>query len=278
MGCGRNWKDNNNKSPNKRGTPGIFTKVKALKSWIQQTMNNELKGHSRSILPEAVNCSVTDGALIAVEGRLDYPESPRLYYENNEICLWTIYVPEGKHILLEFIQFDIEPGIFCGNDSLSVYDEQDKLIGSGCGSQEILSKQGVIQSMQFPQQYSSNAQCQWLIQAPENHMIKLEFEDFEVELSNNCSNDLVKVHDTWTESNQSVKLCGLSPPPPVFCNSTAMMVQFNSDGIQELKGFRATVSFIDVPVLYDKGQLNDSELERIVNVFSQYHSPKTPTY
>ncbi|XP_078077022.1 ovochymase-2 isoform X3 [Mustelus asterias] len=292
MGCGRSWKDNNSKSPSKRGTPGIFTKVKALKSWIQQTMGNELQGYSRSISPEAVNCSVNDGALIAVEGRLDYPESPRLYYENNEICQWTIYAPEGKHILLEFIQFDIEPGTFCGNDFLSVYDEQEKLIGtfcgtippsplvintksvtlkfisdfshfgtgfsvqykavepgtlrgSGCGSQETLSKQGVIQSMQFPQQYSNNAHCRWLIQAPENHVIKLEFEDFEVELSNNCSNDLVTVRDTWIETNQSVKLCGLSPPPPVFSNGTAMIVQFSSDDVQDLKGFRAVVSFIE---------------------------------
>ncbi|GCB79065.1 hypothetical protein scyTo_0016907 [Scyliorhinus torazame] len=67
-----------------------------------------------------------------------------------------------------------------------------------------------------------------------------------MELSNNCSKDLVTVQDSWTESNQSVKLCGLSPPPPVFSNSTAMMVQFHSDDGQDLKGFRAVISFIDV--------------------------------
>ncbi|XP_067903050.1 ovochymase-2 isoform X3 [Heterodontus francisci] len=292
IGCGRSWKDNKRKSPNKRGTPGIFAKVKALKSWIQQNMNNEIKGHSRSILSEAATCSVSDGTLMAVDGRLDFPESPRLYYENNEICLWTISVPEGKHILLEFTQFDVEPGTFCGNDYLSVYAEQDELIGtfcdrippapllisintvtlkfvsdfnnfgtgfsvqyravepgtlrgSGCGSLETLSNQGMIQSMRFPQQYSSNAQCQWLIQAPENHVIKLEFKDFEVELSNDCSNDLLTVHDAWAESNQSVKLCGLSPPTPVFSNGTAMMLQFSSDGTQDSKGFRAAVTFID---------------------------------
>ncbi|XP_072448629.1 ovochymase-2-like [Chiloscyllium punctatum] len=71
MGCGRSWKDNSSKSPNKRGTPGVFTKVKALKSWIQQNVYNGLNGQSRSTLPEATTCMVSDGTLVAVEGHLD---------------------------------------------------------------------------------------------------------------------------------------------------------------------------------------------------------------
>ncbi|XP_069779112.1 ovochymase-2-like [Narcine bancroftii] len=38
IGCGRSWVDNGRKLPNDRGTPGVFTRVEALRSWIQQTM------------------------------------------------------------------------------------------------------------------------------------------------------------------------------------------------------------------------------------------------
>uniref|UniRef100_A0A4W3GD53 Ovochymase 2 n=1 Tax=Callorhinchus milii TaxID=7868 RepID=A0A4W3GD53_CALMI len=239
MGCGRSWKDNNNKWPSLRGTPGIFINVKLLHSWIQKTVHNE-----------TTLCSANDGTMTGSEGSIDYPESPDQYYENNEICMWIIYVPQEKHILLEFTQFDVEAGMFCENDYVGVYADRDTLIGkfcgsvppspllidshrvtlkfvsdfsdfrtgfsvkytavearslkgSGCGSLAMLSRQGMIQSMKFPQQYSSNTQCQWLIQAPENHVIKLEFEDFEVEPSTGCSYDSLTVYDNLAQNNQT---------------------------------------------------------------------------
>lgn len=43
--------------------------------------------------------------------------------------MWTLFVPEGNYILLRFSRFDIEPETFCDYDSLSVYSEDDRLVG-----------------------------------------------------------------------------------------------------------------------------------------------------
>lgn len=43
--------------------------------------------------------------------------------------MWTLLVPEGMHILLNFSHFDVEPDTFCDYDSLSVYSKDDRLVG-----------------------------------------------------------------------------------------------------------------------------------------------------
>ncbi|XP_051885553.1 ovochymase-2-like isoform X2 [Pristis pectinata] len=136
MGCGRSWKDNERKSPNNRGTPGVFTKVKALRSWIQQSMNSELKGHSRSILPgpdlegsvdtqssanslETVNFSpgCKDETLMGARGEIRMPG-----YTNQRSCLWRIVAPSHGAIKLDVKAFN---GSVEGGDcmvSLSIFD------------------------------------------------------------------------------------------------------------------------------------------------------------
>eukprot|EP00062_Callorhinchus_milii_P003914 gi/632941808/ref/XP_007886065.1/ PREDICTED: ovochymase-2 [Callorhinchus milii] len=183
MGCGRSWKDNNNKWPSLRGTPGIFINVKLLHSWIQKTVHNVLQGNQKTILNETTLCSANDGTMTGSEGSIDYPESPDQYYENNEICMWIIYVPQEKHILLEFTQFDVEAGMFCENDYVGVYADRDTLIGKFCGSVPpsplLIDSHRVTLSLQ------------------------LEFEDFEVEPSTGCSYDSLTVYDNLAQNNQT---------------------------------------------------------------------------
>lgn len=113
----------------------------------------------------AASCSIQDGKLPSNEGELRFPESPKHFYQNNQwvdasipfseatcndlaavvcclianknssslchcrLCVWTLLVPEGMHILLNFSHFDVESDMFCDYDSLSVYSKDDRLVG-----------------------------------------------------------------------------------------------------------------------------------------------------
>lgn len=47
----------------------------------------------------------------------------------SRLCVWTLLVPKGMHILLNFSHFDVEPDTFCDYDSLLVYSKDDRLVG-----------------------------------------------------------------------------------------------------------------------------------------------------
>ncbi|XP_062917669.1 ovochymase-2-like isoform X2 [Mobula hypostoma] len=136
MGCGRGWKDNGRKSFTKRGTPSIFTNVRSVILWIQQTTNSELIRHSRSILPGAdlespedmrpsadllkmVNFSTgcTDVILMGSQGEIRSPD-----YITQSSCLWRIVAPKNRVIKLEVKAFNSSlDGKEC-RISLSVFD------------------------------------------------------------------------------------------------------------------------------------------------------------
>ncbi|XP_033909454.3 ovochymase-2-like isoform X1 [Acipenser ruthenus] len=130
MGCARSWINNISKSKPSRGSPGVFTDVALFLPWIQKTLIQATQTMKKS----SKLCSATDGALIGIEGGIDYPEKPNQFYENNEMCVWSIHVPEEKYILLNFLRFDLEEDTSCNSDYLAVFAEADLLIGRFCGS------------------------------------------------------------------------------------------------------------------------------------------------
>uniref|UniRef100_A0A8C8AVN7 Ovochymase 2 n=1 Tax=Otus sunia TaxID=257818 RepID=A0A8C8AVN7_9STRI len=274
MGCARGWISNEKKKHYNRGSPGIFTDLSAVLPWIQENMS-------------AAFCSIQDGKLPDGEGELNFPGSPK------QLCVWTLFVPEGNYILLHFSHFDIEPETFCDYDSLSVYSKDDRLVGkfcggdlpspiligfnsirlkfvsdnkdygtgfsmtykaltpdilpdSGCESLAVLFEEGVLQSMRYPEHYSNMADCQWIICAPEDHVIKLTYQSFEVEESEDCSYDAVTVYEDVGKEEEIAKSCGFALPAPVLSSSALMLVVFHSDETETFGGFRATISFVHV--------------------------------
>ncbi|NWX42759.1 OVCH2 protein, partial [Steatornis caripensis] len=249
-------------------------------------------------LSNAAFCSVQDGKLPDSEGELRFPGSPKQFYQNDQLCVWTLFVPEGNYILLRFSHFDIEPETFCDFDSLSVYSKDDRLVGkfcggdlpfpiligsnsirlkfvsdnkdygtgfsmtykpltpdilpgkfksnSGCESLAVLFEEGVLQSMHYPEHYSNVADCQWIICAPDDHIIKLTYQSFEVEESEDCSYDAVTVYEDVGKEEEIAKSCGFALPAPVLSSSAVMLVVFRSDETETFGGFRATVSFVHV--------------------------------
>ncbi|NXD76216.1 OVCH2 protein, partial [Halcyon senegalensis] len=304
MGCARGWISNQKKKHYNRGSPGIFTDLSAVLPWIQENM-------SAGIVPTLMSsCSIQDGKLPDSEGELHFPGSPEHFYENHQVCIWTLFVPEGNYILLHFSHFDIEPEMFCDYDSLSVYSKDDRLVGkfcggelplpiligsnsirlkfvsdnkdygtgfsmtykaltsdippgklnSGCGSLAVLFEEGALQSMHYPEHYSNMADCQWIICAPEDHVIKLTYQSFEVEDSEDCSYDAVTVYEDVGKEEEIARSCGFALPAPVLSSSAMMLVVFHSDETETFGGFKATISF--VPVTGNRNALDSTSEEK----------------
>uniref|UniRef100_A0ACB8FMU4 Uncharacterized protein n=1 Tax=Sphaerodactylus townsendi TaxID=933632 RepID=A0ACB8FMU4_9SAUR len=74
--------------------------------------------------------------------------------------------------------------------------------GSGCGSVAVLVEEGKIDTANYPGLYPSHTKCHWIIEAPVDHVIKLEFEDFAIEISQDCIYDAVVVFDDTEEEHQ----------------------------------------------------------------------------
>ncbi|EOB01926.1 Ovochymase-2, partial [Anas platyrhynchos] len=296
MGCARGWIGNEKKKYYERESPGIFTDLSAVLSWIQENMRYYLcAGDFKKEFPlrQLPFCGVQDGKLPDNEGELHFPGSLKQFYQNHQLCVWTLLVPEGNYILLHFSHFDIEPETFCDFDSLSVYSKDNRLLGKFCGgdlplpiligsnsirlkfvsdskdygtgfsvmykaltpdilpnsdceSIAVLFEEGVLQSMHYPEQYSNLADCQWIIYAPEDHVIKLTYKSFEVEESEDCSYDAVTVYEDVGKEEEIAKSCGFDLPAPVLSSSALMFVVFHSDETKTFGGFKATISFVRV--------------------------------
>ncbi|XP_051778724.1 ovochymase-2 isoform X1 [Erpetoichthys calabaricus] len=303
MGCAREWANNAAKPKIKQGSPGVFTDLKLFLTWIYEILNQGTENQRKSA---SKLCSSVDGGLTGTAGHIDYPGAPQQHYGNNEMCVWSINVPDGKHILLEFSKFDLEAEATCSADSLMILTSNNILIGqfcgrnnplpmliesnkvflkftsdfsesrtgfsltfkavaphsqadSGCGSVAVLLTEGTIQTLHYPRLYESRSHCHWIIQAPKDHIIKLSFEDFELEPSDDCTYDSLKVYGDAVESQELAALCGLEIPPPVVSVQNLMVLYFKSDVTYAYRGFRANFSFHAVEPNLDYGKLDQSD-------------------
>ncbi|XP_032049968.1 ovochymase-2 isoform X3 [Aythya fuligula] len=213
MGCARGWIDNEKKKYYERGSPGIFTDLSAVLSWIQENMSADLKMKSSTPF-----CGVQDGKLPDSEGELHFPGSLKQFYQNHQLCVWTLLVPEGNYILLHFSHFDIEPETFCDFDSLSVYSKDNRLLGKFCGG-----------DLPLPILIGSNS-------------IRLKF----VSDSKDYGTGFSMMYKALTPHILPTKSCGFDLPAPVLSSSALMLVVFHSDETKTFEGFKATISFVHV--------------------------------
>ncbi|CAD7671617.1 unnamed protein product [Nyctereutes procyonoides] len=123
LGCGRGWRNNMRKED--QGSPGIFTDLRKVLPWIHKHIQiGKRRKSSRAPCPEQ------DHVLCESEGELHFPESPYLYYESKQRCVWTLLAPEKMHVLLSVSHLDAES---CHHSHLSIYSLEDRLIGKFCG-------------------------------------------------------------------------------------------------------------------------------------------------
>ncbi|KAG5839829.1 hypothetical protein ANANG_G00209200 [Anguilla anguilla] len=288
-GCGRSWVNNRSKPPWKRGSPGVFTDVRMFLAWIKENLREATQRQRKS---SSRLCGASDGLRAGLGGLIRNPEHPGRSYENNEMCLWSINVPPGKSILLQFLEFDVENDTHCSSDQLAVFAGTDRLIGrfcgsrlpspvrvdssrvtlrflsdfsvsgagfavrfdaveprsarhdSACGAVAVLQSEGVVQSLRYPGLYGSDSDCRWVIHAPSGHIVKLEFDDFDVEPSKECAYDSLAAFGDVEGKDEIAVLCGGGLPPPLLSYERVLALRFTSDGTVSHRGFRATVSFV----------------------------------
>lgn len=116
----------------------------------------------------------------------------------------------------------------------------------GCGGYQ-KSPVGSIHSPNYPQQYDHDADCGWLIEVPDNHVVKLTFTDFDVEPFTNCTFDYVAVYDGPSLDDPEIgRFCGNTVPDPPVIRSTSnkMFVRLKADGSVSARGFVANYALV----------------------------------
>lgn len=105
----------------------------------------------------------------------------------------------------------------------------------------------------------SNSKCEWLLQTEESHSILFQFTDFDIEASDNCTNDVVRIYDGAVQNNNTLlfRSCGNMVGSnstgfgnrPLKSTTNSMLVVFESNGNFEAKGFSAQYSMVFVDYL-----------------------------
>ncbi|BFZ01256.1 hypothetical protein BsWGS_04295 [Bradybaena similaris] len=103
---------------------------------------------------------------------------------------------------------------------------------------DIESNDGIFHSPNYPGPYLGREDCSWLIVTVPGHSIHLEFIMFNLETSNECSNDYLAIYDgTNITAHQLGKFCGPTLPDPITSSSNSIYVSFFSDASVQREGF-----------------------------------------
>ncbi|KAJ6642438.1 Cubilin like, partial [Pseudolycoriella hygida] len=95
-------------------------------------------------------------------------------------------------------------------------------------------------------EYEHNAECVWIIVAPEGFLVQLTFFDFSLEHSTECSLDSVTLYEGTPSNGTKIdSYCGTNPPPVIQSASNVLSVKFVSDSSVTAEGFRAQYVFVD---------------------------------
>ncbi|KAM9638327.1 LOW QUALITY PROTEIN: ovochymase-1 [Morphnus guianensis] len=234
VSCAREW-DTLKRSITARGSPGIFYQVAAFMDFIAQHVTPG-RYEYWEVFSSPVSCCI-------IAKPCKY--MPLLLLASS-LCTWNITVLEDKIILIHFTKLDVEYEVGCDRDCVSLYwngKELDHIAGLGCESVAMLVEEGKIDTAN-PGLYPRNTKCHWLIEGPAEYVVKLEFEDFAVELSLGCIYDAVTVYGDEEEENQLANLHELSAPKPVLSPGNTILVHFESDGESSFRGFRAWLTFV----------------------------------
>jgi len=110
-----------------------------------------------------------------------------------------------------------------------------------CGGNHEASENVNITTSNYPSNYPDSFVCSWNIQAAEGKVIRLKFNDFDVEFNRNCRYDFVQFLDgDGLEFDE--RLCGDYIPGDVISPGNVMTVVFQSDSSVNRRGFSAQFS------------------------------------
>ncbi|XP_022109029.1 low-density lipoprotein receptor-related protein 4-like [Acanthaster planci] len=97
-----------------------------------------------------------------------------------------------------------------------------------------------IQPAGVPSRYPDNLRCGWTIVTPKSRRVRLVFSTFDLQFSDHCQADYVKIiQDGESETASSTVYCGRDQalPPPVLSTGSVLRVLFVTDGSLGGAGF-----------------------------------------
>ncbi|XP_026057290.1 cubilin-like [Carassius auratus] len=143
----------------------------------------------------------------------------------------------------------IPPPISSSRENMYVKLRTDSIIHTGgflanyqtiCQGVLIANRsRGKIESLNFPNDYPSRANCSWTIQASMGNTINYTFITFEVEDHVGCAYDYVKLYDGPNDQATLIgTFCGNTPPPAGTTTGTSLHIVFRSDMSISYRGFQ----------------------------------------
>uniref|UniRef100_A0A1I8NWD8 Cubilin n=2 Tax=Stomoxys calcitrans TaxID=35570 RepID=A0A1I8NWD8_STOCA len=118
----------------------------------------------------------------------------------------------------------------------------------GCGG--MYTKPGL--SIRLPTndegQYMHDMECYWVIMAPKNKFIQLNWKSFKLEESVDCSYDYVEIYDNMANGDNNTPLgrfCDAHKPESILSHSRILTVKFVSDSTDAMDGFELEYEFVD---------------------------------
>uniref|UniRef100_A0AC35G067 Zinc metalloproteinase n=1 Tax=Panagrolaimus sp. PS1159 TaxID=55785 RepID=A0AC35G067_9BILA len=114
---------------------------------------------------------------------------------------------------------------------------------SNCGAKIMVSTEPItISTPQFPEYFSSNSYCVWLIQAPPGGKVFLQFTDaFHYQCEDTCDKSYVEVHPGPDFSTTGYRFCCARIPTQQFVSFSNEMLVFHNGWGDQGRGFKATV-------------------------------------
>ncbi|KAM4706649.1 ovochymase-2-like [Discoglossus pictus] len=114
---------------------------------------------------------------------------------------------------------------------------------SGCGSARYLDgRKGSFSSMRYPATYQNDATCSWHIEAPQDKVLHVHFDNFLLEESTACLNDHVTISD---ELGSLGAHCGANLPSDIVSFSNKLSVNFKTNNRVVDSGFSLTWEAVD---------------------------------
>ncbi|XP_063777593.1 cubilin [Pseudophryne corroboree] len=146
---------------------------------------------------------------------------------------------------------------------------------SRCGA-NFTKSSGRIVSLNYPNKYDNDLNCNYTIHTDDNMFIVLTFLAFELEHSSDCSKDKVRIFSGPSTSTSSpiATLCGDAVPAPVSSRGT-MSINLYTDSTITMHGFMASYRVFPCGGTYNR---TSGIIRSPTHSFADYHNNMNCTY
>lgn len=103
---------------------------------------------------------------------------------------------------------------------------------------------GIVKSVGYPKLPRGEILCTYEINVPEKNLIKLEFQDFDLELSPNCTGDSLNIMET--QNVISASYCGDTNPDTYVSSFNSLILALKVNKGAKHRGFKLSYSTVEV--------------------------------